>query len=196
VDYSAGEDHAALISHKEESEQMGRAVQIMVSCRQRAVLEKWIRNRAGTPCRLVERARIILMSAEGLSNTEQACRLDVDRQRIRRWRTRWANDAERMATAEQKGVSDKDLPELMFLLLADEERPGAPAKFTAEQLTQIIAVACEVPAEQSDRPVTHWTPRELADEVIHRGIVESISPRHVDRILKGGICDPTRASTG
>ena len=59
----------------------------------------------------------------------------------------------------------------------------------------IIGVACELP-EESGRPVTHWTPRELADEVIQRGIVESISPRHVDRVLKGGICAHTRASTG
>ena len=37
---------------------------------------------------------------------------------------------------------------------------------------------------------------ELADEVIKRGIVQTISPRHVDRLLKGGICVPTRRSTG
>ena len=67
--------------------------------------------------------------------------------------------------------------------------------FTAEHLTQIIAVACEQP-EECGRPVTHWTPRELTDEVIKRGIVETISPRHVDRFLKGGISARTRASTG
>ena len=37
----------------------------------------------------------------------------------------------------------------------------------------IITVACE-PPEKSGRPVTHWTPRELTDEVIKRGIVASI----------------------
>ena len=60
---------------------MGRAVGVKVSDRQRAILEKWIRNKAETPYRLIERCRLILMSAEGLSNTEQARRLDVDRQR-------------------------------------------------------------------------------------------------------------------
>jgi transposase len=79
--------------------------------------------------------------------------------------------------------------------LEDDGRSGTPSKFTAEQLTQIIAVACESP-EESDRPVTHWTPSELADEVKQRGIVESISPRHVDRVLKRGISAHTRASTG
>jgi putative transposase len=43
-------------------------------------------------------------------------------------------------------------------------------------------VACEDPQE-SGRPVTHWTPRELAEEVIKRGIVTSISPRSVGRFL-------------
>jgi putative transposase len=174
---------------------MARAVEITVSVRQRAILEKWTRNQAKTPYRLVERSRLILMSAEGVSNTEQGRRLDIDRQRARRWRTRWAENEERLAAAEQEGASEKDLTQLLYCLLADHERPGTPPTFTAEQLTQIIGVACEVP-EESGRPVTHWTPRELADEVIQRGIVESISPRHVDRVLKGGICAHTRASTG
>jgi putative transposase len=52
-------------------------------------------------------------------------------------------------------------------------------------VTQIIAVACE-PPEKCARPVTHWTPRELADEVKKRGIVPSISARQVGRFLKGG----------
>ena len=66
---------------------------------------------------------------------------------------------------------------------SDLPRSGSPGKFTAEQVTQILAVACEDP-EASGRPVTHWTPRELADEVAKRGIVESISPRQVGRFLK------------
>ena len=70
-------------------------------------------------------------------------------------------------------------------VLSDAPRPGAPVKFTAEQVTQIVAVACEDP-ENSDRAVTHWTPTELANEVIKREIVVSISPRQVGRFLKSG----------
>ena len=174
---------------------MARAVEITVSARQRGILGRWTRNRAGTPYRLVERAQLILMSADGVSNIEQARRLGVDRQRVRRWRMRWAANEGRLAAAEQEGASDKDLAKMLYDLLADVERSGTPPKFTAEQLAQIIGVACEIP-EESGRPVTHWTPRELTDEVIKRGIVESISPRHVDRLLKGGICGRTRVSTG
>ena len=44
------------------------------------------------------------------------------------------------------------------------------------------AVACEPPADR-ERPISHWSLRELAEEVIKRGIVDSISPRQVDRFL-------------
>ena len=175
---------------------MGSAVEVKVSERQRAILEKWVRNKAETPYRLVERCRIVLMSADGVSNIEQGRRLEVDRQRPRRWRRRWAAAEERLAAAELAGASDRDLGDLLATVLSDSERPGIAPKFSAEQLTKIIAVACEQPDEESDRPVTHWTPRELADEVVKRGIVDSISPRHVDRLIKGGISVRTRPSTG
>jgi putative transposase len=100
-----------------------------------------------------------------------------------------------LEAAELEGATDKDLSNLLRDLLADEHRSGAPPTFGAEQLTQIIGVACEAP-EDAGRPVTHWTPRELADEVIKRGIVVTISPRHVDRLLKGGISVRTRRDTG
>ena len=136
---------------------MGTAVEVSMSERQRAILEKWVRNKADTPYRLILRCQLIGLSAAGVSNAEQGRRLNVDRQRSRRWRRRWS-EAE-------------------------------------EPLAMIIAVACELP-EDCGRPVTHWTPREWVDEVVKRGIVDSISPRHVDRLLKGGISVHTRAGTG
>ena len=174
---------------------MGKPLKITVSDRQGTILTKWCRNKVGTSQRLFERCQIILMSAAGVSNIEQGRRLGMDRQRARRWRRRWAECKEHLAIAEQGGASDKDLAKLIKEILSDAPRAGVTPKFSAEQLTQIIAVACE-PPEDSGRPVTHWTPPELATEVIKRGIVESISPRHVDRLLKGGICVHTGASTG
>jgi hypothetical protein len=172
-----------------------KAVEIVLSERQRELLEKWVRNRADTPYRLIERCRIVLMSAAGVPNVEQGRRLGADQQRARRWRRRWVEAQERLAAAEEKEASDKDLGMLLLEVLNDRPRAGVTPTFSAEQLTKIIAIACE-PPEESGRPVTHWTPRELADEVIKRGVVESISPRHVDRLLKGGISARTRLSTG
>jgi putative transposase len=135
------------------------------------------------------------MSADGRDNEDQADELGVDRQRVRRWRHRWAKANEALASAENEGASDKELEKLIIGLLADEERSGAPSKFSAEQVVGIIALACEPPSE-SGLPVSHWTPPELAREAIKRGIVESISPRQVDRFLARRTCDRTRASIG
>ena len=67
--------------------------------------------------------------------------------------------------------------------LADGPRPGGPAKFTPEQVCQMIALAYEKPAD-SGRPISQWSHRESADEIERRGIVGSISPRHAGRLLK------------
>jgi hypothetical protein len=79
-------------------------------------------------------------------------------------------------------VTEEELEAKILELLSDNYRSGTPAKFTPEQVVSIIAVACEPPAD-SDRPISQWSPRELAEEVIKRGIVDSISPRQVDRFL-------------
>ena len=115
------------------------------------------------------RAQIILQLAEGLNAPEVARRLGTTRKTVRRWRRHWLK---RHTCA---------VPER----LQDAPRPGAPATFGAEQWCQIIALACE-PPEASGRPISHWTPRELADEASKRGIVETISERHVGRFLKSG----------
>ena len=50
--------------------------------------------------------------------------------------------------------------------------------FTTEQVLKLFAIACE-PPEKYQRPISHWTSRELALVMIEQGIVESISQRHV-----------------
>jgi hypothetical protein len=68
-------------------------------------------------------------------------------------------------------------------------------RLTAEQICQITALACEKP-EKSGRPISQWTGREIADELMARNIVETISPRHAQRLLKRGICNPTASAIG
>lgn len=171
-----------------------RSISVVVTPRQRRVLERFARAKSA-PARLVERSRIVLRSAEGHENASQAAELGVDRQRVRRWRHRWAGAEKALADAEAEGADDRDLAALVVGVLTDNDRPGAPATFTPEQIAAIIALACE-PPEDSGRPVSHWTPAELAREATKRGIVESISPRHVDRFLARPTCDRTRVSIG
>ncbi len=165
------------------------AVQVTVTANQREILEKFARSRVSAQ-RLVERCRIVLLSADGVAIGEQGRQLGVDRQRIRRWRVRWSKAAERLSEAEQQGASGVELADLITGLMADDARSGAPPRFTPEQVASIIAVACEPPGD-SGLPVSHWTAGDLAVEVVQRGIVPSISVRQVRRFLARSTCDRT-----
>jgi hypothetical protein len=157
---------------------------ITVSLRQRAILKELVEARS-TPRGLADRAAIVLACASGVGNEEQGRRMQRGRRTVRQWRGRWADAQEALAAAEMQSATDGDLAEKIRAILSDRPRPGAPGRFTAEQFTAIISVACEKP-EDCNLPLSHWTPPELAREVIRRGIVDSISPRHLDRFLKGG----------
>ena len=171
-----------------------RSVEITVTPRQRVILKRVTRSKKAAQ-QLVERCRVVLLSATGMHNEAQGDELGVDRQRVRRWRHRWARAMASLLAAEAAGATDQDLGKLIIGVLTDVTRSGAPPRFSAEQVAGIIALACELPAD-SGLPVSHWTPSELAREAAKRGIVESISPRQVDRFLAMRPCDRTRASTG
>jgi putative transposase len=133
---------------------------------------------------------MIVLAFAGQSNESIAQIVPCGRHMVGVWRRRWARAFQRLVLVEC-GEKDSALPRAIERLLSDSPRRGWPGKFSSEQVTQIIAVACE-PPEKCGRPVTHWTPRELADEVKKRSIVESISARQVGRFLKR--CRPQAAS--
>jgi putative transposase len=157
---------------------------ILLTDRQRAVLERLTR-RETSPQRLVRRAHIILAAAAGHNNDHVAHQLGLDRGTVRTWRARWLTAAPQLAALEAAADPDQALAAAVAALLADAPRPGAPDTFTAEQIVQIINLACTPPPE-SDRPVDAWTPRELAEEAVKRQLVPTISARSVGRFLKTG----------
>ncbi|WP_193619386.1 helix-turn-helix domain-containing protein [Fimbriiglobus ruber] len=161
----------------------GMAAKVVITERQQQVLQTMAFSR-NCPQGLAHRAEIILLAFEGLTNEESAQKLRCERHGVGIWRTRWQKAFPRLTVIEcvEKPPALRDAIEEV---LGDLPRAGCGGTFTAAQIAQIIAVACE-PPEKSGRPVTHWTPRELTDEVIPRGIVASISVRHVGRFLKGG----------
>jgi transposase len=145
------------------------------------ILEK-ITHCYTNPYWLVLRAKIVLYAAAGATNTEIARRLDTTADTAGKWRERWIEAGPRLSAVEAEGLDEKELTAWVKAELSDAPRPGAPDTFTPEQLVQVVAVACEDPRE-SGREITHWTRRELAEEVIQREIVATISPRHMGRIL-------------
>lgn len=162
--------------------------EVNLSRRQRQILKRLRRRRSLAQC-LSWRILAILLAANGLSNSRIARLTGKSREWVRRWRRRFHDASERLQRAETKGKGA--LRKLLIEVLSDAPRPGSPGKFSAEQLTSILAVACESP-EDSQRPVTHWTPFELADEVCRRGIVDSISVRSVGRLLEDADLKPHR----
>lgn len=144
---------------------------IALSAEEREGLEKLVKShKIGQQKAL--RARILLAAADGRNISQTSRELKVVKDTVRLWRDRWQR---------LQGISLEDLS--IEERLEDLPRPGTPARISAQQRSQIEAFACEKPQE-GGRPITHWTPRELADEIIKRGIVEQISPRHAARLLK------------
>ena len=141
-------------------------------------------RRHSTPQQMVPRARIILLAAEGKNHTQIAQALGVSVDMARLWRHRWHSFV--AIALDELSVRER---------LEDAPRPGAPSTITAEQVCQIVALACEAP-EKAGRPLSQWTGAEIAAEIMQRGIVEQISPRHAQRLLKRGICSPTASATG
>ena len=171
---------------------MTKALPIKLSGRTEQLLQQIVRGTTN-PYRLVRRAKLILGAASGESNSSMSRRLELDREQVRLWRSRWSEARDKLTAAEEQQVTDKKLMVLIFEILSDQQRPGTKKSFTVEQVVQIVAIACESP-EKSNRPVSHWTPGELADEAIKRGIVEKISPRSVGRFLKRGYTTTTSRS--
>lgn len=161
----------------------GMAAKVVISERQQHVLQTMAFSRSCAKG-LAHRAEIILLAFEGHKNEDIAKQLDCERHGVGIWRRRWQYYFEQLTVIEcaEKPAA---LREAIEEVLSDLPRAGCGGTFTADQIALILAVACE-PPDKSGRPVTHWTSRELADEVIKRGIVTTISVRQVGRFLKDG----------
>lgn len=134
---------------------------------QREALERLVRTHS-TPQQLALRAHIIVQAADGIGVRASARALGVWPKTVRYWRKRWRTAADRQSVPER---------------LADAQRSGAPATFTAEQICALVAMTCEKPSE-CERPISHWSQREIADEAMRRGLIPNISQRSVGRFLK------------
>jgi len=168
----------------------GKAAKTVITERQQEILRTFSRSTTASS-RLRQRSSIILMAFDGLLNQEIAEAVGLVHRQVGRWRRRWANAWDRLISIECF-ESRARLRRAIEAVLSDEPRPGAPAKFTPEQVTRILAVACE-PPEKSGRPITHWTAHELTDEVVQRGIVTSISPSQVSRYLREAALQPHKS---
>ena len=107
----------------------------------------------------------------------------LNRKTVKLWRDKWFRYKDKLSRNQ---IDDKHLKKLILNeILIDEQRSGIKAIFTIEQITKIIALACERP-EYSGYPTSHWTIRELREEILKREIVKEISWSSIQRFLKSG----------
>jgi transposase len=110
---------------------------ITVSDEDREVLVR-LSKRPTAPHGIATRARIVLLSSEGLSNTEVAQRVGVDQATVRKWRERY-----------RAGGIDA---------LSDEPRPGVPRTFGDDAIEALIVKTLT----EKPRDATHWSTRDMA----------------------------------
>jgi transposase len=115
-----------------------RAASIILSQSEAETLDAWARSRT-MPARVVERARIIQMAANGMQSQEIAKALGVSRPTVQLWRQRFLGL--RLAGLE------KDAP-----------RPGRLPKISDEKVRQIV----EATLHSKPPNATHWSTRLMA----------------------------------
>ena len=119
---------------------MRKAVQIQLTEKESATLEKWSRGRS-TPVRLMIRSKIVLLAAKENQNKEIALELGVSRKMVGLWRNRF---------------SDKRLAGIQ----KDAPRGGRKPTQRDRLARSIIKKTQEKPSD-----MTHWSVRTLAKEV-------------------------------
>jgi len=168
----------------------GSAAKVLITERQHEVLQELVAGRT-TPVRLAQRATIVLRAFAKRDNADIADEIGLGPDAAGLWRRRWAKVWPRL-TVFECAENQADLRRAIVAVLGDQPRSGNPGKFTPEQITSILALACE-PPEKSGRPITHWTNAELADEASKQGIVPSISAAQVGRYLREAELQPHRS---
>ena len=148
-----------------------KAIPVALTLKQTQELTKLVKGHK-TGQQIAKRAKIILYAGDKKTNSWIAKELNSTIGSVSLWRTRWASFAE--IPLDELTAKER---------LEDAPRSGAPAKITAEQRCQIEKLACEHPQEHGV-PISQWSNKDLAAEIMRQKIVDSISPRHAGRLLK------------
>ena len=155
---------------------------VSLSQAERTEVEALVR-RHGTPQQLALRGRIILAATEGKNNSQIARELGICVDTVRHWRTRWIG----LQAISLQGVSVSER-------LEDVPRPGRPSQITAKQTCQMIALAGAQPKE---RPISHWTGRQIADaRHAARHCEADFTPTRRPSVKKKGISTPISSAIG
>ena len=145
---------------------------------------------------------LLLSSIKGGSHSIHATarQVGVSVKTVQHWRKVWSENYDNLclleiAASAKKNCQQHTLLKGMLVVLSDSARSGCPARIGTEQIDQIVALACTKP-EEHELPFSVWTYNLLAQTIVAKGIVVSISPRHVANILKKKSCVRTEVPIG
>ena len=164
---------------------MKKSPTLNASSLQQGILET-IARQVTSSVQEVERTKLILAMLVGKSNKQVSDELGYSWEKAKRWRYKWMALQPTLDTVETTTKAKNARYELEKAIrdgLSDAPRSGSPGKFTAHDYCHILGVSLEDPS-LSDRPISHWGLTELTDEVIKRGIVNSISRSQVGSFLR------------
>lgn len=162
----------------------GTAAKVFFTEVQMQILEEIVASRTAS-VGLVQRAQMILLAYQKRNNEQIGQIVGLNPQQVSVWRKRWKAKQDHLIQVECTDTKAA-LRRAIETVLADLPRQGRHAKFTTDQQAAIVAIACENPDAQSERPISHWTHQEIADEAAERQIVPSISASRVGAFLKSG----------
>ena len=114
------------------------AAAVVLNPEQRQALERMARARS-MPARLVERARIVLLAADGVENKQIARRMNLTEKKTARWRGRFLAG----------GIA---------ALQMDAPRPGKPRTIADRQVKRVV----DMTLHQKPANATHWSTRTMA----------------------------------
>jgi transposase len=121
-----------------EDDLMRVARPVELNLEQRSTLERHARARS-VPARLVERARIVLLAADGFQDKQIAEELHITPEKAARWRNRFLEGG-------------------WMALQKDAPRPGGPKTITDKRILQVI----EKTTQEKPENATHWSTRSMA----------------------------------
>lgn len=134
---------------------MRKAKPIVLNVDEQKILKRWSTSRK-TPHRLVVRARLILLAAQGEQNKKIAKALKLTRPTVQLWR-------ERFLEARIAGI-EKDAP-----------RPGRKPALSGEKERAIV----EATLKTTPKDATHWSTRSMAKaQRVSRMAVQRIWSKH------------------
>jgi transposase len=130
-----------------------------------------LQRKTTAPAGVARRARVVLLLASGYSGVEIAQKVGMSARHVHKWGQRF----------RERGVPG----------LEDQPRPGRQPKFSPGVALHLVKMACEMP-DLRGRSLSQWDCTELARQLVAEGVVDSISPQSVRRILDSHRLKPWR----